>query len=205
MVSGDAVEETAERVLQAALNKGRRRDVAVMVPNRTTADAVNARVRAKLQVYGVLTADVGVAQGERGPMALAHGDLVRLSDGSVGTIAYAEADPNSAIVKDVAVIIAWSGCCYGAGETIIGKTKLLRHDWADMPGGITPSRRADAVLVIADHRATANALRTAWRIASDITVLADPRLLADDVQRRKRDRERAGRPEEADMAARAAV
>lgn len=205
VASGDAVEEAAERVLQAALNKGKRRDVAVVVPSRTTADAVNARVREKLRAYGVLKADIGVAQGERGPMPLARGDLVRLPDGAVGKITYAEADPNGAIVKDVAAKIVWPGSRNGTGDTVIEKTKLLRHAWADMPGGITPSRRADMVVAIADHRATANALRTAWRLGSDVTVLADPRLLGDDVERRKRDRERARRREQAEIAARAAV
>lgn len=190
--SADAVEEAADQALQAALRDApvRRQqalhEIAVVTSSRAVADAVNQRLRDKLQSYGLLGRDIGVAKGERGPMPVALGDLLRLPDGSIGKVTYAEADPRSTIINPITLMIVWAGSRHRVGDTAVEKPHLLRHAWADQTGGICPARRADAIIVIPDHRATSMQIRVAWRMGQAITVLADRRLLESDEKERRR-------------------
>ncbi|MFC5315086.1 hypothetical protein, partial [Azospirillum rugosum] len=206
--SADAVEEAADQALQAALRHGpvRRqqalREIAVVTSSRAVADAVNQRLRYKLQLYGLLGRDIGVAKGERGPMPVALGDLLRQPDGSIGKVTYAEADPRGTIINPVTLMVVWAGSRHRAGDTVVEKPHLLRQAWADQTGGICPARRADAIIVIPDHRATTMQIRVAWRMGQAITVLADRRLLENDEKERRRlEHERGQRRDRAERKA----
>jgi hypothetical protein len=170
-------------------------DVAVVAGSRSAADSINARVREKLRLAGAIGPDVGSVKTRNGELHLAVGDIVRLPDGGLAEIAAVHSDGAGGLSLEMppAVRVLQGGSETDPGQSVVMDPRMLRHAWADRPGGFSARRRADLTVTVPETGSSSVELRSAWRLGGDIQVLADPRLVLDDTAIRRKLREEAER------------